>query len=406
MATKPEEKKKDLVIIPLLFLGGGLVWWLTRKQGPPPLPPVPIPLTAGYSTASNNNRKLVIDSTGRLWAAFAKVAGGVQQVFVAVSLDNGRTWKEEQVTSNTGGVNVTPALAIDSEDMLHLVSQENAGLNRLSHRSLDIRGYFRDSGIVWSDATDLGAGSNPALAIDSKNVLHLAFTGSDSGGWPRAFYRSCFAGVWSSPLEVFADSNGIANAALEIDSKDDVHYVCRTGYSVYTRIWYRKKMAGVWGYPSQVSPSRSMNPSLVIDRNDNAWVCYERIYSEFIDYGAATVRERLADGTWLPETEILRIPNNSQSGLNMAADRNNVLTLVWAGPGFDPEPNASKIIISQNTGSGWSTPVSLYDEPFFGVGHPILTWAQRPSRCTPRTGFALIFDGGGQIFYFPGDIRW
>jgi hypothetical protein len=68
-------------------------------------------------------RRLARTSDGTLCAVYAKLVGGVSHVFFQDSIDGGATWDHEQQLSEGVTANQYPAIAVDSKDDLHIVYQ-------------------------------------------------------------------------------------------------------------------------------------------------------------------------------------------------------------------------------------------------------------------------------------------
>jgi BNR repeat-like domain len=158
-----------------MLLTGALGLLLTQCVRFGPIPPVsptieptltPVAFSMLIDTSEDDKalgypdqRKLVVDSQGRLYAAYRKqhrVNSSLQyHIFVARSEDRGKTWSvlnNRAPVENAGAFTQrVPALAIDARDALHLVwyggDADNSGANQRQIK------YARstDGGAAWSD---------------------------------------------------------------------------------------------------------------------------------------------------------------------------------------------------------------------------------------------------------------
>ncbi len=94
------------------------------------------------ATAENSQRKLVADGRGGLYLAYASSVDGIPQVFLATSVDHGRSWRHEQVTRSASPARL-PSLSAFPDRTLHLVWTEYVPVGRVPYRVL--------RGTQWSE---------------------------------------------------------------------------------------------------------------------------------------------------------------------------------------------------------------------------------------------------------------
>lgn len=200
-----------------------------------------------------DGRKIVRDSSGKLYVAYRKKVDGAYRIFVAQSGDHGATW---QVLNNGTPVETVgkynqrvPALAIDNQDRLHLVWYGNdAGNTNATNNSNEreikyTRSIATATGLQWEPWRDLydGAGytgaktlwqEHPAVYANGSNI----YTVWESNETSRAhikFQRSTNYGVtWrSSPVLVRPSTTvGFSRPTLLVSYYREIRYLYLFAY--------------------------------------------------------------------------------------------------------------------------------------------------------------------------------
>ncbi len=145
-----------------------------------------------------NGLSLAIDSSNNLHISYFDASGGdLEYATCSSGCTTTGNWTKITVTS-TGEVGYTPSLAIDSSDNLHIVHYDNVGK--------DLEYATCSSGCTtagnWSLETIDSSGqvgSQPSLAIDSSDVLHISYYDADNTNLKYATCSSTCttAGNWT-----------------------------------------------------------------------------------------------------------------------------------------------------------------------------------------------------------------
>ncbi len=171
-------------------------------------------LKSGYDS------QIALDSDGNIHVAYYLDQGSDLKI---ASRING-VWQNETIAGSTAssGSNFnagnTPAIAIDSQDVIHIISMTNYGS---SNKRLALYSGTLGS---WT-ATTFGTTSlyrhsyNPSIAIDSNDAIHIAYHYASSS--KHLHYISNMTGSWS--LETLDSSNAGWGARVSIDNNDDIH---------------------------------------------------------------------------------------------------------------------------------------------------------------------------------------
>ena len=332
------------------------------------------------STAYTNARRLVRDSLGNLYLAYTKIYPphyGVSQVFVAKSTDNGQTWQDigNAPFQHSWDWQFYPSLVVDSVNNLHCVWQEYD----LVYEGYQIF-YSRYNGLSWTEKINISEVPNydqftPAIAIDSQDNLHVVWTGGDStfGEYSQIKYSSYdkATNVWSTPINI----SKIANyqqlcPSIAVDSKDNVHIVWSGKDHIREfadQIKYIRKTPTGWtqwiNIPQPVFYSQ-LCPSIAIDSEDNlhvVWYGSDSTYWSTYQVKYASYNAKMDKwGQWM---NINPIPY-SQYNPSIAIDKNNGLHIFWHGRDLEnptePQIKYSSATLPALTWSSWKNLTNSY----------------------------------------------
>jgi len=200
------------------------------------------------ATAENSQRKLLVDSAGRLFLVHVRPVQGNDQVFLAESGDRGRTWRAVHVTQALRPARY-PSLAIFPDGSVHLVWTEYAPIGRILYRvrrggrwaepvNLSTPGVYAGIPVVApvaGRAHVLWYGilpERPAVRTRHGSVYEILFTREDGRGWTRPVVISPGVPDSINPA-LAADSSGRLHAAwYQFDSR-----VYQIRYAVFDGRW-------------------------------------------------------------------------------------------------------------------------------------------------------------------------
>lgn len=231
-----------------------------------------------------NSQNLMRGSDGTLFIVY--YIGDVDKVAVGRSTDGGATWNEvltSAFTDYNGGL----VAAIDSQDTVHMAYSRSDVLS-VHHRTYTVAGGFgaestvRDASSVSEDIT-----GDFSIAIDSSDVVHLAWIERPTGGDENLMYtKEDGAGGWDSATEVEAGpSTGTMNDPfLAIDSNDEIHlvYSKHTGFNPTDQFIYYWNYTDHWIGPVLLNTTSGStnsrpnnNPKIAIDSSDDLHVVWD-----------------------------------------------------------------------------------------------------------------------------------
>jgi hypothetical protein len=130
---------------------------------------------------------IAVDSADHIHVAWYDSTPGNLEIYYKRSEDDGATWSSSQRLTWTGGGSRYIAIAIDSGNDLHIAFYDDTpGTSEIYYKS------STDGGETWSSSQRVSwtsdTSSTPALAIGSDNALHLVWEDTTPGNW-EIYYR-------------------------------------------------------------------------------------------------------------------------------------------------------------------------------------------------------------------------
>ena len=367
--------------------------------------PIEIPMAGMYLIKADTNadggslmyvarKKIVVDSLGQFWCVYSRYDGSNYHVYCSRS-ENGQIWTETKLTeSDIGGdpledmINFTiPVIAIDSNNVVYVafraLSSGNAG-----------RIYFVAYDGGWSTQAEVFAGNymdNANIAIDENDTVHIiALNGYGAG---HLYHKSSSDGgaSWSSSVEIeHTQTSNIGSATAFEVGLNGVLYVCFAEISGgVSRVCYVTSLDGGanWSVAAPINNAgiSSDTVSIAMDSQNNVhaiWVEHPGgvgvLYYSKIVAGIASTPLRLS-GT------------GAVLGGTISVDNNDKLYVVWAGMKGDYRQLKFRIF----DGIGWSLETTQTSS-FPSKRYPTLIQSQWPLANDmryniSRDGFIVIF---------------
>lgn len=199
-------------------------------------------------------RKLCRSSNGVIYVVYYANRGTISkyQVVLSYTRNNGSTWTKKTVSPNgTGACNSTnPSIAIDSNNVIH-ITWINEPVHYAQRTRIQYRRYFQSNGsfaVNVQNFSDIGYRQlSPSIAVDGNNNCHIVWYGNTSTTGTvstiRHIWFNTATGLWSSidNTSIVAATSGHARPSVAIDSSNNMHVVWDgdTG-SAWRSIHYRK----------------------------------------------------------------------------------------------------------------------------------------------------------------------
>jgi len=148
-------------------------------------------------------RQIARTSDGRLHVVFRKRIDSLWYICYAYSDDDGQTWSDPEQISLDGAI--YPAIASDSQDNIHVVWIRSIdGDDVIIHREKNQSGWLDAEVAVHISGEDQ---NYPAIAVDSQDNIHLVWTGLGLGDNPsieNIYYRKKDGSEWGD-IELVTD---------------------------------------------------------------------------------------------------------------------------------------------------------------------------------------------------------
>ncbi len=221
--------------------------------------------------------ELVVDSERNVHLVYH---GGVydeaRDVYYIWKSETGE-WSEPVNLSNSGNDSRVPQIAVDSQDNLHVIWEEDGeGNGRTIYTMKQNDGDWSEPEFITENGNPL-----PQIALDNNDAVHVIGMGN--------VYRKLYNGVWSDP-EV---TPYIHNPALAVSSDGDVHIA---NDAQPTPIFYYYKVAGgVWSdlIEVNIADDYSWLPDIAVDEDETVYISWTERYTKQIK-----IRMRYPDGSW------------------------------------------------------------------------------------------------------------
>ena len=251
----------------------------------------------------------------------------------------------KRITWNSGD-SYDPAIAVDSSNNIHMVwCDYTPGNSEIYYKR------STDGGLTWSDSQRLiwnsGNSSYPAIAIDSNNNLHVMWHDWTPGNWEIYYKRSTDGGsTWNATKRITWTSSDSYDPEIAIDSNNNLHVVWYDSTPGNYEIYYKRSTDGgsTWGATKRLTwnSSNSIHPAIAIDSNNNLHV----VWWDSTPGNWEIYYKRSTDGG-LSWGAMKRLTWNSGSSCDpaIAIDSNNNIHVVW----YDSTPGNYEIYYKKGT---------------------------------------------------------
>lgn len=313
-----------------IFCKGSLAWGNTW------LPPDRL----SWATGQCENPDIVVDSTGRrhvVWMDYTpSPLENIEIIYKHSAL--AAPWSPPVRVTWTAVGSVSPALAVDSNDTIHLVWEETMGGNsEIFYKNTT------DSGISWSVSKRLtwnsDYSSSPAIAVDSNDYIHIVWANGLGTKTLLCHKVSKDGGnTWSNLKRLTYLTYTVLRPDIAADSTGGIHVVWSQQYSGINDVTYKCSTNGgtTWQLPQRLTwtSGYAVNAKIAVDLSGGIHICYiddtpgnnEIFYKESTDTGT----------TWLPP---VRVTWNNVSWTHdnqIAVDKNNSVHIVWQNSTWNP----------------------------------------------------------------------
>lgn len=257
------------------------------------------------STEYVSQRKLVRDIDGTLWAVYEKN----QDAYVAKSTTDGDSWTETNIADGR-----RPAITSDSNGDLHVVYTGIGGTNAIRYRKY--------GGSSWSSEIDI-SGSNricSAIAVDSEDNLHVVW---DSGSSHNVEYRKYnkTSSTWEAITTLSSSLSLIGYPTIAVSPNDDIHLAWLK--EANHGIDYRKYTGGAWEAIENITGDVGLStPCIAVDTGGNVHLVWSADSNTQINYTKNT------GAGWLGITNLVTGANQKRPSITISSST-NVVYVGW-----------------------------------------------------------------------------
>ncbi len=225
------------------------------------------------------------------------------------------TWSpDERITINDGLESMNPHIAIDSNDILHMVwpDDEGDGKNSIFYMRYD-GDDWKDKQIIGDPTTGGHGAFNVRLAVDSNDFVHAIFHEALGNWWGRMYYCK-INGSNGTVVEPYFNITSKTNflfdkqsvSDMAVDSANRIHAVGRFFVNgEYASYILLDNNGTILDYDLG-----SRGTAIEIDTNDNIHMLYldeGEVYYYRYDHGTWTEFTRLSDGGGNHESPDLKV---------------------------------------------------------------------------------------------------
>jgi len=190
-----------------------------------------------WNSGASGEPRIAVDGSGHAHVVWHDHSTGNAEIFYTKSTDGGTTWASRRMTWSDSSVN--PAILVDTLGNIHVFWSQGSMMKEL---------YFStstDGGTTWGGAKRLtwnsGYSSNPAIATDSNNHIHVVWGNHYKTGNDEIFHKKSTNGgaSWVSK-RISWIFNSSLNPVVGVDSNDQIHLVWQDAAPGNWEILYRK----------------------------------------------------------------------------------------------------------------------------------------------------------------------
>jgi len=360
-----------------------------------------------YITSANTNRFVVRTSNGDLHCVYLRKTDAVYtRLCYGKSINNGLSWTETIFTPE-GYSQVDPCIAVDSNDHIHILWASSSAEHPWGVEQLRYIKYTTS----WSEMvyiTDEGYSvGSPALAIDSNDILHLVYQGVPSGYSNHMIGYKKYTTSWSATTWLTtgdAQNTQQYTPSIAVDSNDNLHVAFNGRVEdAVSHIRYRQCVSGSWTGITEITPgdlNHFAPVSMAVDSNDN-------VHMTWHGYAGNTYPQlhykKYTDGVGFGSTIILTDGNYPQYTPRLSIDGEGTIYIIWGGTSVGSPTMYQIRCITYTT--GWSDITDLTMGTWNHGGFSMI-WAKHPTiggikTNIPSKGFAFIWTERVEAIAYP-----
>jgi len=340
-----------------------------------------------WSTGSSINPDLAVDSDQNIHLVWQEDKIGNYEIYYKKSTNHGNDWILNFQMTYTSGISECPVIATSSGDEIHTAwSDFSSGNAEIFYRKSS------DKGINWQNIKRLtwnaGDSKNPQINVDSNNNIHIVWEDTTPGNNEILYLMSTDKGsTWISRKRLTWTPGNSYHPKVETSLESNIYVFWDDSTSGDAEIYYKKSTdTGLnWSLNTRLTYciGNSWFSDTLIESSEKIYVFWDDLCQ-----GNSEIRyKKTSDSgsSWSPTRQITWNAGNSWKA-SVCLNQTNEIHIVWN----DFTPGNSEIFYKYSTdmGSSWEKTQRL-------------TWNAGESK-----GQKIESDNSGNIFLVWHDNTW
>lgn len=180
--------------------------------------------------------------------------------------DDNDIYDPRNVTRIDNHLEVQPDLVLDSKGNVHMIY---FGSDDYYTGIAEVYYIWRNQSGEWSDPVNLSNSSNdsrvPQIAIDSQDNIHVIWEEDNDGNGRTMYTMKQEDADWSEPIFITDSYNLLPQ--ISVDSYDNLH-VCGDGF----RLQYLRNEGGIWLPMENPDTISILNPSMSVSKDGDVFI--------------------------------------------------------------------------------------------------------------------------------------
>ena len=228
-----------------------------------------------YNSGASGSPDISVDSSNHIHIVWNDSSPGNTEIYHKKSTNGGSTWTTKRITNNSG-ISLSPAIAIDSSDNLHVVWFDwTPGQTEIYYSK------STDGGSSWTSKRltyNPGSSTHPTIAADSSDDIHVVWDDSTPGTGEIYHKKSTDGGATWTTKRLTYNSGGSYYPSIAVDSSDNLHIAWHDYTPGNAEIFYKQSTNGGSNWTTKRLTFNSGNsdiPAIAIGSNDHIHVVWQ-----------------------------------------------------------------------------------------------------------------------------------
>jgi uncharacterized phage-like protein YoqJ len=218
---------------------------------------------------------IAIDSQDNIYVVWEDETPGNFEIFLKKSTNGGTSWTQKRLT-RTSGDSWDPSIAIDSQDNIYVVWEDETPGNWEIFLKKSTNGgtSWTQKRLTWTSSCSW----TPSIAIDSQDNIYVVWDDCTSGNYEIFLKKSTNGGTNWTQKRLTWNSGDSEYSSIAIDSQDNIYVVWEDETPGNDEIFLKKSTNGGTSWTQKRltrTSDDSWTPSIAIDSQDNIYVVWE-----------------------------------------------------------------------------------------------------------------------------------